>query len=125
MVKLLKIIYFHIYNSYYKNGSYNNDIPHLTAFGLVACSLSFLLFIPIAILFRTTFGNLLPVWLVYSILLSFMILFIYMFLYRRKYEDIYTEIRKSKWDNALMKITSWSIIILAFISFLVFLMIRK
>ena len=115
-MKLLKIVYFHIYNTYYKDGNYSNDIPHLTAYGIVGCSIS-VLFTTIVLLILKLFTT---INLAYSEVIIIMILslifFLYFFLFNRKYDKIYKEIKDTNLDTLPFKILSWIIIAVSFFS---------
>jgi hypothetical protein len=114
-MKAIRLIYFHIYNSYYKDGDYDNDIPHLTAFGIVGCSLSIIL---LAIMFsvyllllseRPTFG---------IVVVPFVILLVYFYftlMHDSKYQAIYSEFKNSKWDTTILKVLSWATMPVAFV----------
>lgn len=116
-MKFLTVIYFHVYNSYYKDGNYKNDIPHLTAFGIVGVSLSLLLVgIGNIIKFVLTEHKLSTqgyLWL----MLSSLLLFYFAFLNKGKYNDIYKELKSSEWDKTTIKILAWVIVIIGFVSF--------
>lgn len=116
-MKFLYVIYFHVYNSYYKDGSYKNDIPHLTAFGIVGVSLSLLIVgIGNIIKFTLTEHKLSTqgyLWL----MLPSLLLFYFLFLNKAKYNDIYNEFKNSGWDRATMKVLAWVVVIIGFVSF--------
>lgn len=116
-MKFLHVIYFHVYNSYYQDGNYRNDIPHLTAFGIVGVSLSFLVVgIGNVIKFALTEHKLSTqeyLWL----MLSSLSLFYLVFLNRGKYNVIYKELKGSDWDRSAIKILAWVIIVVGIVSF--------
>lgn len=116
-MKFLHVIYFHVYNSYYQDGNYKNDIPHLTAFGIVGVSLSFLVVgIGNVIKFALTEHKLSTqeyLWL----MLSSLSLFYLVFLNRGKYNVIYKELKGSDWDRSAIKILAWVIIVVGIVSF--------
>lgn len=113
-MKLIKAIFFHVYNFYYKDSSYTNDIPHLTAFGIVGCSLSCVLAAGVASINHLLNASRLSkpaVFIVYvlGLLISFLL-----FYANRRYDKIYEEIKDSKYDTITYKILSWVIVILGF-----------
>lgn len=113
----MRIVYFHIYNAYYKDGNFNNDIPHLTAFGIVGSSLSFLL-MTMGIIVNSYYGREKISESVYTItMVFFLVIFSLIFLYNRKYNVIYNEIKDSKWGNLFYKIISWFVIFLGYALF--------
>lgn len=116
-MKFLHVIYFHVYNSYYKDGNYKNDIPHLTAYGVVGVSLSLLIVgIGNIIKFSLTEHKLSTqgyLWL----MLPSLLLFYFVFLNKGKYNDIYKELKGSDWDKTAIKILAWVIVIIGFVSF--------
>ena len=116
-MKFLHVIYFHVYNSYYKDGDYKNDIPHLTAYGIVSVSLSLLIVgIGNIIKFALTEHKLSTqgyLWL----MLPSLLLFYFVFLNKGKYNDIYKELKSSDWDRTTIKILAWAIVAIGFVSF--------
>lgn len=114
-MKAIRLIYFHIYNSYYKDGNFKNDIPHLTAFGIVGCSLSIILlsilFFAYQLLFRVRPTS--PI--VVGLFLLLLVFFYFLFFHKSKYQSIYTEFKNSKWDTTTMKILSWLVLLVAFV----------
>jgi len=114
-MKIVKLIYFHIYNSYYKDGNYTNDIPHLTAFGIVGCSVSIILLSAIFSVYQLIFDRrLTTVMVVVPFVISLAYLF-YSLMYDAKYKAIYSEFKDSKWDTVVIRILSWSVLVIAFV----------
>ncbi|WP_223032942.1 hypothetical protein [Hanstruepera marina] len=118
-MKILNILFFHVYNAYYKDGNYSNDIPHLTAYGIVACSLS-MLFTSILLFTFALLDVKLAKISVIILFVGFLLLLFYYFFYEKKYATIYNLIKDSKWDNFRFKIASWLIVILGFVSVVVY-----
>ncbi|PSR55087.1 hypothetical protein AHMF7605_17040 [Adhaeribacter arboris] len=113
-MKIFKIVYFHIYNSYYKDGYYSNDIPHLTAFGIVGCSLAGLVLFAIALINHLVNEDRLSKPIVYlacviALFAAFLLLF-----NKRKYNQIYEEMKDSKYDSKIFKFFAWMFILLGF-----------
>lgn len=98
-MKIFKIIFFHIYNSYYKDGNYSNDIPHLTAYGLAGCSWSTLFTTLILIAGQQITGKKLETEYFLSSMIILLIAIALGTLYKKRYEIIYCEIKESKWDT--------------------------
>ncbi len=114
-MKILNILFFHVYNAYYKDGNYYNDVPHVTAFGIVGSSLSMLLTSILLVILRML--SIKPTYnIVLVILVGSLLLLSYFFLFKKKYKVIYNLIKNSKWDNLRFKIISWVTIFLGFIS---------
>jgi hypothetical protein len=114
-MRLLRLIYFHIYNTYYKDGKYRNDIPHLTAFGIVGCCLSIILLAVLFTIHQFFFHERISIQLVVLPFIILLGMFYYMFLYESKYIGIYEEFKNSKWDTWSIKFLSWSILFVAFL----------
>ncbi|WP_418513990.1 hypothetical protein [Corallibacter sp.] len=118
-MKILNILFFHVYNAYYKDGNYSNDIPHLTAYGIVGFSLSTLF--TTTIMFILTLLNIKLIdYYFLVILVGTLLLLFYYFFYEKKYDTIYNLIKDSKWDNFRFKIASWLIVFLGFASVFVY-----
>ncbi|NQZ77537.1 MAG: hypothetical protein HRT61_15765 [Ekhidna sp.] len=113
-MRFLDTIYFHIYNVYYKDGNYNNDIPHLTAFGLVGSSFSLILAAVVSLSNYLLGRQRLSFEFAVFIIVLGLIFFFFKFLYGSRYEKIYNEIRKSKVDNIWFKILSWLLVLAGF-----------
>lgn len=111
---IIKIVFFHIYNAYYKNGHYSNDIPHLTAFGIVGTSLSFFVITICLALLKLIYNFSPPK---DCILIAFLCIFSFFFFklfWKSKYNKIYDSILNTKWDNSYWRMISWFIIFLGF-----------
>jgi heme/copper-type cytochrome/quinol oxidase subunit 2 len=115
-MKFFRILYFHIYNTYYKDGNYSNDIPHLTAFGLVGCSLSLLATTGIVFMNYQLTGQRMNTELTIGIVTIGVLIILFGTLYQRKYESIYEEIKGTTWDNTLTKAFSWLVTIIGFLT---------
>jgi hypothetical protein len=111
---ILKVIFFHIYNVYYKDGNYKNDIPYLTAFGIVACSLSIIIVVSVLLLLKGTLETTLSKESIILLTVVCLSIFSYIFLIRSRYKSIYQEIKGSKWDNVGFKALSWVIVVAGF-----------
>lgn len=128
MYRALKYIYFYIFNSYYKDGNYRNDIPWFTSLGIIAFSLSLylvglFLLVQEYILFNKfinfsfelthilLFG--LSVWLVLYLLL----------IKDGKYLEIYEQYKSQR--STLGKLLAWGITLLSFLMFFIALIVRS
>lgn len=111
---ILKVLFFHVYNAYYKDGSYKNDIPHLTAFCIVGCSLSIMIVVTVLIFLKSTSNTTLSKELIIFLTFACLSVFGYIFLVGSKYKSIYQEVKGSKWDSIGFKILSWFIVIVGF-----------
>lgn len=114
-MKIIKIYYFHIYNSYFKDGNYKNDIPSLTAFGIVGCSLATLFVTILTNLFVRIFNKLPNYFSVVSIFTLILFYLFFKLVYKFKYKKIYKEFKNSKWDRTIYKIFSWLVLPVAFV----------
>jgi hypothetical protein len=115
-VNFLKIIYFHVYNAYYKNGNYKNDIPHLTAYCITATSTGSFVLTLVALVNHRFTGTRMSkegCVIVYAICL---ILFYGLFMYKARYADVYTSIKGSVWDTITVKIIVWIVVFLEYAS---------
>lgn len=114
-MRILKGIYFHVYNAYYKDGNYANDIPHLTAFGIVGCSLSLFLAVGASLIYYSLNESRLSLEFIVVVLTIGLILLFFQFLFQKKYEKIYEEIKGSELDSLSFKILAWLIIVTGFV----------
>jgi hypothetical protein len=126
MLKILNYIYFNIFNSYYKNGRYKNDIPWVTAWGILSAALTFYTFSIISLLriirYGTLNGFVFPKPLGFAIGTFFMIVGYFLFLKNKRYLIIYNEFKK--YDQTISnkrkgRIISWTFIFLSFIVFVI------
>lgn len=116
---IIDILYFHVYNAYYQDGNYSNDIPHLTAYGIVGCSLSFAL-ASILLTIAGLASNNLPSWIFFVFIILGLLLSYFLFLHKKRYQMIYERIKNSKYDHLFFKILSWFIIICGFAQFVLY-----
>ena len=115
-MKAFNVIFYHVYNCYYKDGKYTNDVPHLTAFGLVGSSLT-MSCLAVFALFNSIINNSrLSVGTSLAIVIAGMLLFFFLFLFNSRYDRIYNEINGSKLDNLFMKIAAWGVVVMGFVS---------
>ena len=116
-MKFLNSIYFHVYNAYYKDGNYTNDIPHLTAYGIVGCSLSLLLTV-IVLLINYLINSADRISFNITIVISLLGLIVcfFLFLFKKRYKKVYVEIKGSKFDNFIFKLLAWLIVAIGFVS---------
>lgn len=115
-MNFLKVIYFHVYNAYYKDGNYTNDIPYLTAYGITATSIGCLTLTLVALTNYGVLGTRLPVEVCFAVFLICLVLFFILFIYNTKYKDIYSIVKGSRWDTVTVKISVWIFIGLGFAS---------
>lgn len=113
-----KIIFFHVFKLYYKDGKYTKDIPWLTATGIVS--------VPTGFLISTLY------WIFYYFFIdkevpkldntftmlgcSFMFINYLWFTHQKRYLKIYEEYRTSDKNNKVTALLSWIYIILGFAS---------
>jgi hypothetical protein len=111
-----KVIYFHIYNLYYKNGKYTNDIPWLTAYGIAASSFSCLLVSLIATVYSIITDLRISK---INCLITFAagyIIFYFIYLNQSNYNNIYNLVKGSKWDTKPVRIATYLMIAIGFAS---------
>jgi hypothetical protein len=114
-MRIIRLIYFHIYNSYYKDGNYTNDIPHLTAFGIVGCSVSIISLSAIFTVYQLIFDKRLTTVMVVVPFVMLLACLFYLLMYDSKYKAIYSEFKGSESDTVTIKILSWSVLVIAFV----------
>lgn len=108
-MKLFKIIYFHIFNTYYRDGNYSNDIPILTASGVFGCCLSIIL-LSVLLFIGRVFVDFEPSKESVIVALVLLIAFFYWILMSKKRSyKIYQQVKNTKWDKPIFKILSWLI----------------
>lgn len=110
-MKFFKIIFFHIYNSYYKDGNFHNDIPFLTAYGITGTSISCAAMTVLAVTNYLITCSKPSVLMSISIFAICMVACFFIYIYNSKFETIYSDIKDSKWDNTSTKFVVWIIII--------------
>lgn len=112
---MVKIVFFYIFRSYYKDGNFKNDIPWLTAINILSASLTtytFCIFLIIENFYnelKFIKANSLP------FLIMYVLIFIFLYLYLLKKEKhliFYEEYKKQKTFSGL--ILSWGFVILPF-----------
>ena len=114
-----KIIFFHVFKRYYKDGKFTNDIPWLTASIIVSVSSSFYVFSLMDLFCFFLIDQNLPMVDGYSfhiIGFAFALANYLWFTHQRRYLKIYEEYRKSDKNNNVTAILSWIYIILGFAS---------
>ena len=115
-MKFLKSIFFHIYNTYYKDGDYTNDIPHFTAFGWVGTSMGAWLAVMMALVNYLLTKSRPSFELVVLVMVGSLALLYPLLLYQRRYARIYEQIKGSNMDTPSMKVVAWVIVVGGFLS---------
>jgi len=116
-MNILDYLFFGIYNSYYKDGHYKNDIPELTAMSIFAGMFGINTF---TMLWLFIGLNEFQIGKTDAYLLGgFWFLFCYfIFVFRKRYKKIYEKFSNLSFEQKkLNKFISWSYILLTFISF--------
>lgn len=113
-------LFYLIYNSYYKDGEYKNDMPNLTVGGIFIvffCSLFLSGVLLISKLYPTSkHESENKIWLILLILLSSLFTFI-RFFYKKKYQQIYNQHKSNSALNSFTgKVIGFTIVILGIIS---------
>lgn len=112
-----KIIFFHVFRRYYKDGKFTNDIPWLTTSVIVGVSSSFYL-LSLTVLFYFFFiDHDVPQLSKYPILICgfvFAVANCLWFTYKKRYLKIYQEYRISDKNNKVTAVLSWIYIIFGY-----------
>lgn len=113
-----KLVFFHVFKCYYKNGKYTNDIPWLTATGIVSVSTGFLLSSIFLLFYYFFIDTKLPKLDNTFTLIGFIFILINYFWItnKKRYLIIYESYRKSNKNNKVSEVLSWVYIIVGFIS---------
>jgi hypothetical protein len=121
------LIFFHVFKRYYKNGRYKNDIPWLTASGIIgSSSLLWLLTIYTTVTFLIkgeTPGINKKYFVPFGV--TFIILHWFWFINRKRYLKIFSDFYKVYTDNKLTEIFSWLYILGAYLAFVLMLVTLK
>ena len=128
MLKMYNFIFYVIYNSYYKHGSYKNDMPPYTVFFIfVIVFYSQLLFLielyhVIQNPYTRTIG---PKSIRYLAFLCFIPTYL-LFYSNKKYNVIYNTYKEDTFANSLLaKLMSWAIVVILILSPFIFGLIRN
>ena len=113
-----KIIFYHLFKRYYKDGKYKNDIPWLTAAGILSVSTFFLLTGFFTLIYYLFVKKNVPQLDYKFTLLGFLFtaLNCFWFANKKHYLRIYEEYKTSKVNNTITEILSWLFVILGFAS---------
>lgn len=115
-MKALNVVFYHVYNCYYKDGNYTNDIPHVTAYGLVGTSLSMFNVVVFALFNNFINNTKLSMEILLTIAILSMLLFFFLFLFNSRYDRIYNEMKGSKRDTLFMRVVAWGVVVMGFVS---------
>ncbi len=121
------LVFYHIFKRYYKDNKYKNDIPWLTATGIISVPTFFLLTSVFAIIYYLFVESNVPqIGSTFTIFgLAFTVINYLWFTYNKRYLSIYEHYKTSATNNRRTEILSWLYIILGFASLpLVALLIR-
>lgn len=112
------LIFFHVFKRYYKDGKYTNDIPWLTATGIVSVPTGFLISTFYLLIYYFFIDRDVPKLDNTFTLLgcAFVFLNYLWFIYQKRYLKIYEEYRESDKNNKVTAVLSWIYIILGFAS---------
>lgn len=130
MIRLLDKLFFVIYNSYYKDGGYKNDIPSLTVggiFGIFFLSLTLSAYCIIGWVYPEY--ERLPHWsksVLTLITLMFGVLTYFIFYHHKRYTKIYERYKGNEFLNGrIAKFGSFTIIIIGIIFPLILALVRN
>ena len=115
-MKALNVFFFHVYNHFYQNGNYENDMPHLTAWGIVECSFSWLLATVIALIITQISDERIAKPLAIGTMVFGLIVTFFQFLHQSRYSKIYEEIKGTNYDTLSYKILTWTVTVTGFVS---------
>ncbi|SFH34612.1 hypothetical protein [Pontibacter chinhatensis] len=121
------LIFFHVFKRYYKNGRHKNDIPWLTASGIVGVSSLLYLFIITALTYFLVNGEMPEFDGKYSLLFctSFVALNWMWFTGGNRYLEIYNGFKDKYTEDKLTEALSWSYVFGAYIVFIVVIITLK
>ncbi|MCG3164424.1 MAG: hypothetical protein POELPBGB_00178 [Bacteroidia bacterium] len=127
-MKWYKIIFFHVFKRYYKNGMYKNDLPWLTASSIIAVSSSFYVF-SFYLLAYYFINGYMPDHLEKRIIIpiGFLIVIpiVIWFVSKKRYLTIYNELRTSHSNHKSSEILSWLFVFGAYLLFVVLTLLRN
>ena len=130
MFKLLNLIFYIIYNSYYKHGNFKNDMPAYTVFFIFAISFFCQLLLLVGLWeiiedpYRRDTG--ISKLMNYFMVLSCVVITYFLFYLNKKYRLIYETYKANSFaDSRLGKFMGWSFIILSILSPFIFILIRN
>jgi hypothetical protein len=112
-----KLIFFHIFKRYYKNGSFTNDIPWLTASVIVGLSSFFYVLGLLVLAYFFFIDHNVPKLKKYPLLISgfaFAITNYLWFTYKKRYLKIHAEYRTSNKNNKVTEVLAWIYVIVGF-----------
>jgi hypothetical protein len=115
-MKVIDYIFFGIFNTYYKDGNYKNDIPEYTAM-MIFGAMFFLNILALLWFFSSGDGSPIskPIAFViggFCVLLSYLL-----FMYRKRYESIYNAFSSyNRRQRQLNKLVAWTYIALSFLA---------
>jgi len=122
------IIFFHIFKRYYKNGRYKNDIPWLTASGIIGVASSFYLF-SFYLLGHLWVYGFVPHKINKNIIipLGFFVTFLIVawFVGKKRYLSIYNKFKDQYSKDRLTETLSWIFVIAPYILFISLILILK
>jgi hypothetical protein len=113
-----KMIFYHVFKRYYKDGNYKNDIPWLTATGIVSVSTGFMISsVYIFSYYSFVDKNVPQLDNRFTLLgLIFIVANFIFFTHKKRYMEIFAFFKGSEKDNKLWGIISWGYIILGMVS---------
>ena len=129
MFKLYNIIFYIIYNSYYKHGNFKNDMPAYTVFFIFTisffCQMLFLIGLWDLIDDPYTIAEISKLANIFFFLSCFAITY-FLFYVNKRYIIIYNTYKDNSFANSrLGKFMGWSFIILSILSPFIFIIIRN
>jgi hypothetical protein len=127
-MKWFYIVFFHVFKKYYKNGHYKNDIPWLTASGIVGVSVYFYLFSLYIITHYISYGYLLARLdknFVIPIGLAIVLGTIIFFIWNKKYLMIFNSFKDKYSKDSLSQTLSWIFVFAPYLLFVVLVMLLK
>jgi len=119
VMNLYKLIFFHIFKRYYKNGTFKNDIPWLTASVILGVSSSFYVISLLILSYYVFIDNDVPTLNKYPIIICgfvFVVINYLWFTYKKRYLKIHEEYQISNKSNKITEVLSWIYIIVGFAS---------
>ena len=121
------LIFFHVFKRYYKNGRYKNDVPWLTAAGIVGVSSLLYLFTITALTYYFTKGEMPDVDKKYALPLgvAFIALNWFWFTGGSRYLKIFENFKERYLRDKLTETLSWVYILGAYVTFILMIVYLK
>ncbi|MCJ8167106.1 hypothetical protein MKJ04_19850 [Pontibacter sp. E15-1] len=121
------LIFFHVFKRYYKNGRYGNDIPWLTASGIVGVSSQLYLFTFTALVYFYTYGEMPELEKKYLLSLGFVFVALnwLWFIGGNRYLKIFDNFKERYLRDKFTETLSWVYVLGAYVAFILMVLTLK